>query len=227
MTVRYLLLLLSLFTGQAVAADNAPTSYDRINLAVSAGEEVDNDTLSATLFVQHEGNDPAALSARVNRTIRQAVDTAKQQSGVKVQTLDYQTTPVYRDNTLSGWRVRQSIRLESMDTQAISQLLGKLQEWLSIGSIGYTISPQQREQTEKQLIRQAIQRFQARAELVSKEMGHSRYRLVQMNISHNGAAPPPYPMRTMSLRADTAPALEAGSQRLEVQISGTIELQTP
>ncbi|WP_428608707.1 SIMPL domain-containing protein, partial [Sedimenticola sp.] len=80
---------------------------------------------------------------------------------------------------------------------------------------------------EKQLIRQAIQRFQARAELVSKEMGQSRYRLVQMNISHNGAAPPPYPMRTMSLRADTAPALEAGSQRLEVQISGTIELQTP
>jgi predicted secreted protein len=32
-------------------------------------------------------------------------------------------------------------------------------------------------------------------------------------------------MQAMALRAETAPTLEAGSQRLEVQINGTIELR--
>ncbi|WP_275100184.1 SIMPL domain-containing protein [Sedimenticola hydrogenitrophicus] len=223
MILRYLLLLLTLNTGQ-LHADEPPT-YDRINLTVSAAEEVDNDTLSATLFVQHEGSDPAELGARVNRTMRQAVETAKQQPGIKVQTLDYQTSPVYRSNTLSGWRVRQSLRLEGRDAAAISELMGKLQPSLGIGGISYGISPQRREQIEERLIRQALQRFRTRAELISQEMGHNRYRLVQMNISQDGGAPRPYPMQAMALRAETAPTLEAGSQRLEVQINGTIELR--
>ncbi|WP_260294318.1 SIMPL domain-containing protein [Sedimenticola hydrogenitrophicus] len=223
MTLRYLLLLLTLSTGQLLADE--PPTYDRINLTVSAAEEVDNDTLSATLFVQHEGSDPAELGARVNRTMRQAVETAKQQPGIKVQTLDYQTSPVYRSNTLSGWRVRQSLRLEGRDAAAISELMGKLQPALGIGGISYGISPQRREQIEERLIRQALQRFRTRAELISQAMGHNRYRLVQMNISQDGAGPRPYPLQAMTLRAETAPTLEAGSQRLEVQINGTIELR--
>lgn len=224
MRFRYLPLLLILVTGLVIGDETAPT-YDRINLAVSAGEEIDNDTLSATLFVQHEGNDPAELGTRVNQAIRQAVETAKKEPGVKVQTLDYQTSPVYRNNTLSGWRVRQTIRLESQDAALISQLMGKLQEGLSIGSISYAVSPEQRQQVEERLISQAIRLFRARAALISKEMGHSEYRLVQMNISSSGAAPGPYPVRAMALRAESAPTLEAGSQRLEVQINGTIELK--
>lgn len=224
MTFRYLPLLLILATGLVIGEETAPT-YDRIHLAVSAGEEIDNDTLSATLFAQHEGNDPAELGTRVNQAIRQAVETAKKEPGVKVQTLDYQTSPVYRNNTLSGWRVRQTIRLESQDVALISQLMGKLQEGLSIGSISYAVSPEQRQQVEERLISQAIQLFRARAALISKEMGHSEYRLVQMNISSSGAAPGPYPVRAMALRAESAPTLEAGSQRLEVQINGTIELK--
>lgn len=224
MTFRYLPLLLMLFTGQLLADTIAPT-YDRVNLAVSASEEVDNDTLSATLFVQHEGNDPAELTSRVNGTVRQAVETAKQQPGVQVQTLDYQTSPVYRNNTLSGWRVRQSIRLRGSDPAAISQLLGRLQQSLSLGGLSYGISAQQRARVEERLIRQAIERFRARAELISGEMGHRRYQLVQMNIDTNDAIPRAYPMQGMALRAESAPTLEPGSQRIEVQISGTIELR--
>lgn len=225
MTTRILLLLV-LLAADPVAADPSAPVYDRINLTVTAGEEADNDTLSATLFFQQEGNDPAKLGTRVNQAIREAVEIAKQQPGVKVQTLDYQTSPVYRNNTLADWRVRQSIRLESQDMAAISQLMGKLQQTLSIGSISYDVSPAQRQQLEERLITQAIQRFRERATLISREMGHQRYRLVQMNIGHNTPNPRPYPMQAMALRAESAPTLEAGSQRLEVHISGTIELRS-
>ncbi len=223
MTLRYLPLLLVLLTGPAMA-EKTDSTYNRINLTVSAGEEIDNDTLGATLFAQQEGSDPGTLGDRVNRAIRQGVETARQQPGVKVQTLDYQTHPIYHNGAQSGWRVRQSIRLESQDATAISQLLGKLQPQLSIGSIDYCVSPEQRQRVEERLISEAIRQFRARAILVSKEMGHSDYRLVQMNISQNGISPRPYPMQAMALRAESAPTLEAGTQRVEVQINGTIEL---
>lgn len=224
MTFRHLLLLLTLVSG-GISANDATLTYDRINLAVSAGEEIDNDTVSATLFAQHEGKDPAELGARVNQAIQAAVESARQQPGIKVQTLDYQTSPVYRNNTLAAWRVRQSIRLESRDAALIARVLGELQAELGIGSISYDVSPEQRQRSEERLISQAIRQFKTRAALISKEMGHSRYRLVQMDINSGGVAPRPYPMRAMALKAESAPTLEAGTQRLEVRINGTIELQ--
>ncbi|AKH21226.1 SIMPL domain-containing protein [Sedimenticola thiotaurini] len=225
MNFRFLALLLTLIAGPAFG-DQPALTYDRINLAVSAGEEVDNDTLSATLFAQQEGKDPAELGKRVNSAIKQAVESAKQHAGIKVQTLDYQTTPIYRNNTLTAWRVRQSIRLESRDAALIAQLIGQLQSGLSIGSISYDVSPEQRQQLEARLISRAIQLFRERASLISQEMGHSHYRLVQMDINTGGVSPRPYPMRTMALKAESAPTLEAGTQRLEVHINGTIELKT-
>ncbi len=225
MNFRFLALLLALTAGQAFG-DQPTLTYDRINLAVSAGEEIDNDTLSATLFAQQEGKDPAELGRRVNNAIKQAVESAKQHAGIKVQTLDYQTTPIYRNNTLTAWRVRQSIRLESRDAALIARLIGELQAGLSVGSISYDVSPEQRQQLEMGLISQAIQLFRERASLISKAMGHSDYRLVQMDINTGGIAPRPYPMRALAMKAESAPTLEAGTQRLEVHINGTIELKT-
>jgi len=225
MNFRFLALLLALTAGQAFG-DQPTLTYDRINLAVSAGEEIDNDTLSATLFAQQEGKDPAELGRRVNNAIKQAVESAKQHAGIKVQTLDYQTTPIYRNNTLTAWRVRQSIRLESRDAALIARLIGELQAGLSVGSISYDVSPEQRQQLEMGLISQAIQLFRERASLISKAMGHSDYRLVQMDINTGGIAPRPYPMRALAMKAESSPTLEAGTQRLEVHINGTIELKT-
>lgn len=224
MNFRFVALLLILVAGYA-AGDETASTYDRITLSVSAGEEIDNDTLSATLFAQQEGKDPAELGNQVNNAIKQAVETARQQPGIKVQTLDYQTNPIYRNDSLSGWRVRQSIRLESRDAALIAQLMGKLQAVLSISGISYDVSPELRQRIEERLISQAIQLFRTRAALISTEMGHSRYRLVEMNISSSGAAPNPYPVRAMALKLDSAPTLEAGTQRLEVHINGTIELK--
>ncbi|MCW8946519.1 MAG: SIMPL domain-containing protein, partial [Sedimenticola sp.] len=86
-------------------------------------------------------------------------------------------------------------------------------------------SPELRLQVQDRLTAQAIHAFKARADLVTKEMGRQGYRMVQMHINENGLSPRPYSMQGMALRAEAAPAMEAGTQRLEVQINGTIELQ--
>jgi predicted secreted protein len=224
--MRRLFILLSLVCSLTAKGDNLPLTYERITLAVSAGEEVENDTLIATLFSQKEGNNPAQLAAQVNQDMKQAIGIAKQYPSVQLQTLDYATNPVYRNNTISGWRVRQSIRLESQDQAAISELIGKLQASLSVASTHYTVSPAQRQSVEEGLTAQAIQAFKARAELITHEIAGQGYRLVQMDINSSRTSPRPYAMQGMALRAEATPTLEAGTQRVEVHINGTIELKT-
>jgi predicted secreted protein len=212
-----------------VAADEDTLTYDRINLGVSAGREVENDTLVAVLYAQEEGNSAAQLADQVNRRIESAVKKAKQTPGIKVQTLDYSTNPVYRKQVLTGWRVRRSIRLESRDSAVLGELIGALQERLSVSNISYTVSPERRKQVEETLISEAITAFTKRAKRVSGELNRPGYRLVEMRI--NSAGPPirPRMMRTMAAEgvsfSAAPPVIEAGTQRLEISINGTIELK--
>lgn len=208
-------------------ADDDVTHYDRISLQAMASAEVENDILEATLSVHREGSNPSLLSEEVNSTIQWAIGEAKKVSGVTVQTLGYQTNPVYQQQRLSAWRVRQSLRLESRDIAKLSQLIGKLQERLAVGRVGYRISTQRRNNVEESLITEAITLFQQRAELVAKQMGRSRYRVVQMSIDTGGAPMQPMMRAEMSAMADAriSPNFEVGAQTVRVSIHGTIELQ--
>ena len=211
----------------AAGANDETTHYDRISLQATASSEVENDILEAVLSVHREGSNPALLSEEVNRDIRWAIEVAKPFTTVRVQTLGYRTRPIYRQQLLSGWRVRQDLRLEGRDATALSRLIGKLQERLALGQVGYRISEKRRDEAEERLISEAIARFQQRAALVTKQMGRRNYRVVSMNINTRGASPRPMARAEMAMTADarTPPSLEAGVQTLQVSISGVIELQ--
>ncbi|MES9887698.1 MAG: SIMPL domain-containing protein [Candidatus Sedimenticola sp. 6PFRAG1] len=147
--------------------------------------------------------------------------------------IDYSTSPIYSKSSsfsgdkITGRRVRQSLRLESKDTTALSNLLGKLQEVLALSNIHYTVSPEKREEAQQRLIAEAIIKFKRRATLVSGELDTHDYRLVNMNINTSGVSPRHFPVRAMAMEMKSAapPALEAGTQRVEVRVSGTIELK--
>ena len=219
----------SLSSAATVASsENDNTHYDRISLLATASDKIDNDILEATLTVYREGSNPSELSEKVNSAIQWAIGEAKKTSEVTVQTLGYQTNPVYQQQRLSTWRVRQSLRLESKDITGLSQLIGKLQERLAVERVGYRISAQRRNMVEEKLIAEAMALFQRRAKLVAKQMDRDRYRVVQMNINTGGGAPMRPMMHTeMSdmAGASIAPSFEAGAQTVTVSVSGTIELQ--
>jgi predicted secreted protein len=223
--------LIALYAGlmlpaQLQAADE-PLRYDQVNLSAEATQETDNDTLIAILSAQKEGSDTAALSDRVNKLIGQAVAEAKKEPDIKLQTLGYQTSPTYQQQRLTGWRVKQSLRLESRNSELLSQLLSRLQGSLALESISYAISDEQRKEVEEALITQALDAFQQRARLITKQLGRDSYRLVEMRIINSGQSAPPMRMRASSMLMEAAapPTLEAGTQTLRVEVSGTIELQ--
>ena len=213
---------------QALYAEDTRVHYDQVKLHTHAAMEVENDTQTAVMYAQKEGPELAPLTDQVNRLIGEAVQQAKNSEGIKVRTLGYQTFPVYQQQRLSGWRVRQSIRLESQQSERLSELLGKLQSALALESLDYSVSPTRRQEVEEHLTLEAIDAFRQRAERVTKQMDRSKYRLVEMAIQSFDQQPQPYRMRAsmMALEGDSAaPTLEGGSQTLRVEISGTIELQ--
>jgi len=214
----------------ALAHDAAPT-YDRINFQVSASQEVTNDTLVAVMYYERSGQQPTAMADDVNRTIEQAVATAKKNSAIKVQTLNYRQEPLYKNQTVIGWKVRQSIRLESTDVAALGTLIGELQKRLSVASLSYAVSPEVRARVEDTLITQALGRFAERGKLIARELGRPDYRIVSMDVATARATPGPVRMRAVASMAESSsvapPTLEAGVQTITVQVSGTIELEVP
>lgn len=217
-------LLISVHTANAAEEQ---LTYDRINLSASASAKVKNDVLIAVLYFQKEGDNLPGLSNEVNNVISKAVEQSKKTSNVAVQTMGYFSSPVHKKIQLVGWRVRQSIRLESRDTVAITKLIGDLQSKLAVESISYNVSPESRKKVEEKLISEAIVAFNQRAKLITKDIGRAKYRLVRMNVN---TSDPIRPMRSrggpmMAEAAVKAPTIEAGQQKIQVNIQGTIELQ--
>ncbi|MCP3687429.1 MAG: SIMPL domain-containing protein [Gammaproteobacteria bacterium] len=206
---------------------NQPLTYDRVSFSVSASEEVENDTLVVQMFAQREGSNTAKLAQEVNQLMTEAMTQARTVPAVKAQTGEYNTSPIYRDRTITGWRVRQGLSLESRDVTALSKLIADLQQQLAVGRINYILSPALKRQIDEQLTTEAIAQFNRRAALISKNMAGSGYRLVSMNINTSGNQPR---MRAMAESAaigsfkPATPTLEAGTQTVVLRIDGTIEL---
>jgi len=219
------LLLVSI---QAVDAAEEQLTYDQINLSASASARVDNDILIAVLYIQKEGDELPALSDEVNKTIGEAVKLSKKVPNIIVQTMGYYSSPIHKKIQLVGWHVRQSIRLESQDTDSLIKLIGELQSKLAVESISYDVSPESRKKVEDTLISEAIVAFNQRAKLITKDLGRAKYRLVQMNVNATEDSIRPMQMRSTAMMADApvkAPTIEAGQQKIQVNIQGTIELQ--
>ena len=227
-----LCLALMLSTAPPLFAHQDELPYNRVNLNESAMTEIDNDLLVTVLFAQAEGRDAAAPADEVNRKIDWAVNLAKSHTAIKVQTLSYSTQPVYSKSNIRGWRVNQSLRLESRDSRLLGDLIGKLQEQLQVKSIGYQVSDEQRRKYLDTLTTEALQRFSARAAHIAKSLGRSGFRIVRLHINDGQNRPMPMARGMMleSAKADmsVAPArIEAGTQQMTVSVNGEIELTEP
>ena len=204
-------------------------TYDRINLTASAESKVAQDTLIAILYARSTGANAESLAHEVNGTLQSALEMLKKVPDVDYQTLNYQTQPTYQDQKVTGWSVQQSLRLESRNLDALAGVIGLLQKTLKVESINYTISPLKLREAEDRLIGETLKGFAARADLVSKQLGRKRYRIVTLDVNtHGNVLQPLRANRAMSIEgsdAASSPVLLAGEQSVSVTVQGTIELQ--
>lgn len=218
--------LLILLTGGAVA-DKQPVS-DQISFEVEVDREVDNDRVVALLTVDAEQRDPSQLADDVNRTMAWALRLARAASEVSSRSGSYQTYPVYDDRRIVRWRARQELYLESADVEPLSRLTGQLQERLQVQSLQFSVSQDRRRTVEQDLVAEALQAYQKRAELIATTLGAKAYQLVSVAVQ-TGERDHVHPLRaeaaSMVGRAAVAPpAMESGTSRVTVRVSGSIRL---
>lgn len=221
----FILSLIFLLPALAVA-DETADHYDRVHLSASAQAQVENDTVIATLYAQEEGSDAAQLADLVNERISTAISLVQQHDAIKAQTSSYSTTPVYQKNKITGWRVRQSIRLESQDMPLVSKVLGELQQTLALQDMNFTVSPAMKNSTDDTLIADALKIFGQRAANITEQLGRKNYKIVDINIATSGNHYPRRKYEFAAMASDVAaPSIEAGEQTLQVTVSGQIEME--
>jgi predicted secreted protein len=212
----------------ALAAEDRPNR--RVGFSVERSREVANDWATAVLSVTHEDPSAAEVAARINRDMSWALDLAKKRSAVRPRSGGYSTLPVHdpKRGSVRHWRGSQELVLESGDTPALTALVGELQERLQVQSLGFSVSPERRRKIEEELVVEALEAFQARADLVRRTFAASGYRLVEVHVGTGGGGPPPVRpmMRTMAADAEMMPpAVEGGTSEITASASGAIELE--
>lgn len=218
-------IIIASISGEAHEVDD---HLNRISLSASAEQEVENDLLIANLYSEHQSQQQQDVADHVNQAIRWAIDKSKKVAGVKVQTTQYNTSPLYNKRVITGWQARQGIRLESKDSAALGDLIGVLQERLLVGSINYSVSKDNRDKAEEALTAEALAQFSKRARLIANELNSDGYQIVQLHVNTQGGHPTPISYASRGLVSAeakvAAPSIEAGVQNVVVSINGTIEL---
>ncbi len=198
-------------------------------MSISATErrEVEQDLLVATLSYKAEDRDARKVQNEINEKMREAVDKAKKEKNVKVNTGSYQ---VYertnsRTNT-KKWHGSQSLTLKSKEAEDILDLVGELQGMgLVSNGLSYTLSPETSVEIQDSLMEDALKQLQERATRAAKALGKSGAVLREINVSGGGI---PYQRKhyarsAMMMSADSAemaaPVAEAGESTITLTVN--------
>jgi predicted secreted protein len=218
----------------ASSAQTLPEPQNGVSLAAAASLQVPQDWLTVVLATTREGNDAAALQAQLKLALDTALAEARRAArgtapqDLEVQTGGFSLNPRYgRDGRMSGWSGRAELQLQGRDTAAIAQLAGRIQT-LTVASTGFSLSREAREKVESQVVAEAIGRFRARADEVSRQFGFAGWTLREVNVQTELPMGQPQPrMRVasaMAATADEALPVEAGKATVSVTVAGSVAL---
>ncbi len=205
--------------------------YQRIDFQTEVEKEIANDLLSATLSVELNNKNPALLAKELTQIVNDGLKQGSTFNSVKITSGNQQTYPIYNDkNRLESWRGRAELKVESKDFKAAGELISQLQAKLQLNNLSFTVAPETRRELENQLISEAVAAFRQRADKIKNAWNAKGYKLVQMTLGTTNNQPPQpmYMVRAAKMEmADAAPAADyaGGQSRLNVQVSGSIELE--
>jgi predicted secreted protein len=220
-------LLLSLSALPALAAELTEPRYNVVDFQSEAQREVQNDLLNATLYVELNDTNPAALANAINKSVNDALRVAKEHKGVTVRSGNNQTHPVHsRDGKQQGWRGRAEIRIESKDFDAASALIGKLQAKMQLAHVGFSVSPDARRAVQDELAVDAIRAFKSRADVLKTALAGRSYKIVRINVDGGHQPQPRFAAARASISAEAVapPSFESGMRLVTVVVRGAIEV---
>ena len=201
-------------------------------LSSSGSVDVQQDLLSISMSTTVGGADADTVQTQLKQALEAALAQAKKGAvadQMEVRTGNFSLYPRYaKDGKINGWQGTTELVLEGKDFPRITSMAGKIQT-LTLGSVNFALSRQQRAQVEREAQTLAIERFKVKAAEVAKSFGFSSYSLREVSITANDQGYSPRP-RMVSMQAktemsDSPVAVEAGKSTVVVNVSGSVQMK--
>jgi len=216
---------------QPAMAQVQPPPQNVVALTATASVEVNKDWLGIVMSTTREGADAAAVQSQLKQALDAALAEARKAAKpgqVEVQTGAFSLMPRYAPKGgISGWQGSAELIVQGRDTQALSQLAGRIST-LTIARVGFSLSREAREKVEADVAAEAIGRFRARADAVSKQFGFAGYTVREVSVSTDPGMVMAQPvMRAQAMRAspDEALPVEAGKATVTATVSGSVQMK--
>lgn len=207
--------------------------YNVVSLQASASRQISNDQMQATLSIEKTHKQPSELANQINQLMNFAMTTAKKYPTVKIKTGSQHTSPIYDDNhrKIKEWRSQSSVILESRDFGAASKLVAELQQQFQLNGVSFSISDEQRQKVENELLTEVSQAFRNRADTIRQAWNKSSYELMSFNIdTQNAYYAAPMMAMSRSLKVMDASSVEtqevsAGESKITINAHGNVQLK--
>jgi predicted secreted protein len=185
-----------------------------------------------TLRVTREGSDPALVQEQLKSALDAALSDARaaaQPGAMEARSGNFSLAPRQgRDGRITVWQGSTELVLSGQDFERITTTAGRIQG-MTVASVVFGLSREQRERLESQARLQAIERFRLRAGEIAKAFGFSAYTLREVNIDsqEQGAIIRPrlMAMEARSSGAEAPLPVEAGMATVQVTVNGSVQLK--
>ena len=217
------------------AANAAPQNV--LQLSATGFVEVQQDVLVIRLSTTKEGADAASVQTQLKQILDAALAQVRRDAKPKemdVRSGDFSLYPRSnsKDGKIAGWQGRAEIILEGKDFSRITTAAGAVQN-MTISSVSFDLSREAREKVESEAQAKAIAAFKARATEIAKNFGFSSFTLREVNVNDNNVFHAPVAARmngggamfSAKSAGDSAVPVEAGKARVEVSVSGSVQLR--
>jgi uncharacterized protein len=229
------LVALALFIAAPAAAQphhadhHADEGLTRLRLVETAQRTVRQDRLRAMLRAEVTGPDARRVQAEINRRMTAALERAKSNGSIRVETGSYS---LYEERQPSGgttWRGQQSLALIGTEFSEVLALAGDLQQsGLVFSGMQFELRPETARAYEDEMTSEAIQRLKERGDKVAAGMGLKVVRVRELSVGNVLGDQPPRPPIRMRMEAATAqaapPVAEAGDQIIQISVQAEIVL---
>jgi predicted secreted protein len=202
------------------------TLFNKVNLQANAEREIPNDEMRVVMVTEHQGSKPDQLADLINKDMRWALNESKKFKSIMSSTRSYRTNPIYKNRIITAWQASQELELNGRDFSDITKLVNELQGKLQVRQMTFNPTSESRKAYENELIEDAMKAFKERIEIVKKQMEQKDYRIIDINIQTNNQALPPMrftQQAEMSVMSRAAPAVEAGTSKIVVTVSGSVQ----
>jgi predicted secreted protein len=231
----FLIATSSIYTGASPAFSQQirlDTPQNVVSLQAQGSVEVQQDLLTLNMSTTRDGADANAVQTQLKTALDAALAEAKkvaQPGQLDVRTGNFSLYPRYgRDGKINGWQGSTELVIEGRDFTRISQLAGRINT-LTMGGVSFSLSREARTRVEGEASAQAIERFKAKAQEISKNFGFASYSLREVSVNANDQGFIPrgrmVAMEAKMSSADSAVPVEAGRSTVVVTVAGAVQMK--